>query len=209
MEKIKVTITDDKRDIRDGVELMLNQAEDIECIGSYEDGKSSIEGNSLLNPDIALMDIGLPDISGIECVRTLKQRFPAMDFIMLTVKTDDESVFKSLKAGACGYLTKNLFQSRLLNAIREAKAGGAPMSSSIARLVVTSFNSITNPDYDLTEREREVLTLLCQGKSYKVIAETLFISSNTVNYHLKNIYAKLHVNSKAEAMVKASGEGII
>lgn len=209
MEKITVTITDDKRDIREGVEIMLAQAEDITCIGAFEDGRSSIEGNAALRPDIALMDIGLPDISGIECVRTLKQRFPAMDFIMLTVKTDDESVFKSLKAGACGYLTKNLFQSRLLNAIREAKAGGAPMSSSIARLVVTSFNSVTNPDYDLTEREREVLTLLCQGKSYKVIAETLFISSNTVNYHLKNIYAKLHVNSKAEAMVKASDEGIV
>jgi len=209
MEKITVTITDDKRDIREGVEIMLAQAEDITCIGSFEDGKSSIEGNAALRPDIALMDIGLPDVSGIECVRTLKQRIPAMDFIMLTVKTDDESVFKSLKAGACGYLTKNLFQSRLLNAIREAKAGGAPMSSSIARLVVTSFNSVTNPDYDLTEREREVLTLLCQGKSYKVIAETLFISSNTVNYHLKNIYAKLHVNSKAEAMVKASDEGIV
>ncbi len=209
MEKIKVTITDDKRDIRDGVEIMLNQAEDITCIGSFEDGKSSIEGNAALRPDIALMDIGLPDLSGIECVRTLKQMVPDMDFIMLTVKTDDESVFKSLKAGACGYLTKNLFQSRLLNAIREAKAGGAPMSSSIARLVVNSFNSITNPDYDLTEREREVLTLLCQGKSYKVIAETLFISSNTVNYHLKNIYAKLHVNSKAEAMVKASDERIV
>ena len=209
MEKIKVTITDDKRDIRDGVEIMLNQAEDITCIGSFEDGKSSIEGNAALRPDIALMDIGLPDLSGIECVRTLKQMVPDMDFIMLTVKTDDESVFKSLKAGACGYLTKNLFQSRLLNAIREAKAGGAPMSSTIARLVVNPFNSITNPDYDLTEREREVLTLLCQGKSYKVIAETLFISSNTVNYHLKNIYAKLHVNSKAEAMVKASDERIV
>jgi len=209
MEKITVTITDDKRDIRDGVEIMLEQADDITCIGTFDNGKTSIDGNIQLKPDIALMDIGLPDISGIECVRAIKQQIPKMDFIMLTVKTDDESVFKSLKAGACGYLTKNVFQSRLLNAIREAKAGGAPMSSSIARLVVTSFKSVRNPEYDLTEREREVLSLLCEGKSYKVIAETLFISSNTVNYHLKNIYSKLHVKSKAEAMVKASDEGIV
>ena len=142
---ITVTITDDKRDIRDGIQIMLKQAEDIKCIGVFEDGKSSIEGNLELKPDIALMDIGLPDISGIECVRTLKQQLPKMDLIMLTVKSDDESVFKSLKAGACGYLTKNVFPTRLLNAIREAKDGGAPMSSSIARLVVSSFNSFKNP----------------------------------------------------------------
>lgn len=206
---ITVTITDDKRDIRDGVQIMLKQAEDIKCIGVFEDGESSIEGNLALKPDVVLMDIGLPDISGIECVRALKQKMPKLDIIMLTVKSDDESVFKSLKAGACGYLTKNVFPTRLLNAIREAREGGAPMSSSIARLVVNSFNSFKNPEYDLTEREQEVLRLLCQGKSYKVIAETLFISTNTVNYHLKNIYSKLHVNSKAEAMIKASEEGII
>lgn len=206
---IRVTITDDKRDIRDGIQIMLEKAEDIECIGVFEDGKSSIEGNLALKPDVALMDIGLPDISGIECVRVLKQKLPKMDIIMLTVKSDDESIFKSLKAGAGGYLTKNVFFSKLANAIREAREGGAPMSSAIAKRVIDSFKSFKNPTYDLTERELEVLTLLCQGKSYKVIAEALFISTNTVNYHLKNIYSKLHVNSKAEAMVKASEEGIV
>jgi DNA-binding NarL/FixJ family response regulator len=206
---ITVTITDDKRDIRDGIQIMLEKADNIECIGVFEDGASSIKGNLELKPDVALMDIGLPDMSGIECVRVLKQALPELDLIMLTVKSDDESIFKSLKAGACGYLTKNVFLSKLESAIREARAGGAPMSSVIARRVVSSFNSFKNPTYDLTEREQEVLTQLCQGKSYKVIAETLFVSTNTVNYHLKNIYSKLHVNSKAEAIVKASDEGIV
>jgi DNA-binding NarL/FixJ family response regulator len=206
---ITVTITDDKRDLRDGIQIMLEKADDIECIGVFEDGKSSIVGNLKLKPDVALMDIGLPDMSGIDCVRVLKQALPDLDLIMLTVKSDDESIFKSLKAGACGYLTKNVFFSKLVSAIKEAREGGAPMSSAIARRVVTSFNSFKNPTYDLTEREQEVLTQLCQGKSYKVIAETLFVSTNTVNYHLKNIYAKLHVNSKAAAIIKASDEGIV
>lgn len=206
---ITVTITDDKRDIREGIQIMLEKAEDILCIGAFENGKSSINGNLQLKPDVALMDIGLPDMSGIECVRVLKQNMPKIDIIMLTVKSDDESIFKSLKAGACGYLTKNVFLSKLESAIREAREGGAPMSSVIARRVVSSFKKFKNPTYNLTEREKEVLTLLCQGKSYKVIAETLFVSTNTINYHLKNIYSKLHVNSKSEAMFKASDEGII
>lgn len=206
---ITVTITDDKRDIRDGVQIMLEKADDIECIGAFEDGKSSIDGNLKMKPDVALMDIGLPDISGINCVKELKRELPKLDIIMLTVKSDDESIFKSLKAGACGYLTKNVSFFKLASAIREAREGGAPMSSGIARRVVTSFNSFKNPTYNLTEREQEVLSLLCLGKSYKVISETLFVSTNTVNYHLKNIYSKLHVNSKAEAIVKASGEGIV
>ncbi len=206
---ITVTITDDKRDIRDGIQIMLESVEDIACAGVFKNGKSSIQDIPNLNPDVVLMDIGLPDISGIDCVRILKQQMPQVDIIMLTVKSDDESIFKSLKAGACGYLTKNVFPNKLLDSIREAQNGGAPMSTPIARRVVSFFNGSKNPAYNLTEREREVLTLLCQGKSYKVIAESLFVSINTVGYHLKNIYNKLHVNSKAEAMVKASNEGIV
>jgi DNA-binding NarL/FixJ family response regulator len=206
---ITVTITDDKRDIRDGVQIMLEKADDIECIGAFEDGESSIVGNLRLRPDVVLMDIGLPDMSGINCVKELKKELPKLDIIMLTVKSDDESIFKSLKAGASGYLTKNVSFFKLASAIREAREGGAPMSSVIARRVVSSFNSFKNPTYNLTEREQEVLSLLCLGKSYKDIAETIFVSTNTVNYHLKNIYSKLHVNSKAEAIVKASGEGIV
>ncbi len=206
---ITVTITDDKRDIRDGIQIMLESVEDIACAGVFKNGKSSIQDIPNLNPDVVLMDIGLPDISGIDCVRILKQQMPQVAIIMLTVKSDDESIFKSLKAGACGYLTKNVFPSKLLDSIREAQNGGAPMSTPIARRVVSFFNGSKNPAYNLTEREQEVLTLLCQGKSYKVIAESLFVSINTVGYHLKNIYNKLHVNSKAEAMVKASNEGIV
>lgn len=129
--------------------------------------------------------------------------------IMLTVHADEDSIFESLRAGAVGYLVKNIFPSKLLNSIKEVKNGGSPMSSSIARKVVSSFNSFRQPAANLTKRETEVLDLLCKGKSYKVIADELFISPDTVRYHLKNIYKKLQVNSKYEAMMKAMKNGLV
>ena len=139
----------------------------------------------------------------------LKKDVPEIDIIMLTIHSDDEHIFQSLKAGACGYLTKNIFPSKLLNAIKEVKAGGSPMSSYIARRVVSSFNSFKNPETNLTAREKEVLFLLCEGQSYRTIAKQLFISPNTVRFHLKNIYKKLQVNSKYEAVIKAARERLI
>ena len=203
---ISVAIVDDKRDLREGYKIMIDAAEGFRCINTYEDAESAIEG---VKDFRMLMDVELPNMSGIDCVRILKEKYPDLVIIMLTVHKDDESIFRSLEAGAYGYLTKNIFPSKLLSAIKEVVEGGSPMSSYIARRVVASFNSFKNPTYDLTRREKEVLELLCKGKSYKVIAENLYVSPNTVRFHLKNIYKKLHVNSKYEAVIKASKDNII
>lgn len=200
---INVAIVEDKRDIREGLEIILNHAEEFRCAATFTDAESAVEQIPVIKPDVILMDIGLPKMNGIECVKILKDKLPDLDIIMLTVHADDESVFQSLSAGACGYLMKNTFPSKLLSAIREARSGGAPMSSQIARLVVNSFNNFSNPQPSLTKREQEVLNLLCEGKSYNMIAAALFVTRDTVRYHLKNIYQKLQVNSKSEAVSKA------
>ena len=150
------------------------------------------------------MDISLPGMSGIEGVRVLRERFPILDIIMLTVHDDDRSVFDSLCAGACGYLVKTTHPTKILAAIEEVHRGGAPMSPSIARLVASSFRKGANSP--LTPRETEILQQVCVGKSYKMIAAELFISQETVHSHLKNIYRKLEVSSKTEAMAKAYRE---
>ncbi len=206
---IKVAIVEDKRDIREGWQLILEGAEGFECVATYSDGESAVEGLPKVQPNVVLMDIGLPRMSGIDCVKILKDVAPEIDIIMLTVQADETSVFESLRAGAVGYLVKNIFPSKLLNSIKEVKNGGSPMSSGIARKVVSSFNSFRKPAANLTKREQEVLDLLCKGKSYKVIADELFISPDTVRYHLKNIYKKLQVNSKYEAVIKALKGGMV
>ncbi|MFT6148456.1 MAG: DNA-binding NarL/FixJ family response regulator [Saprospiraceae bacterium] len=208
-QHIEVAIVDDKRDIREGLQLIIDNADGFKCVATYSDGESAAEGLPNVKPDVVLMDIGLPKMSGIDCVKILKDKAPEIDIIMLTVHSDSDYIFESLRAGAVGYLVKNIFPSKLLNSIKEVKSGGSPMSSSIARKVVSSFNSFRKPAANLTKREKEVLDLLCQGKSYKVIADDLFISPDTVRYHLKNIYKKLQVNSKYEAVIKALKNGMV
>lgn len=209
MKNIQVAIVDDKRDIREGLQLILDNADGFECVATYSDGESAVKGLPIVKPDVVLMDIGLPKMSGIDCVKVVKDISPEIEMIMLTVHADEDSIFESLRAGAVGYLVKNIFPSKLLNSIKEVKNGGSPMSSSIARKVVSSFNSFRQPAANLTKRETEVLDLLCKGKSYKVIADDLYISPDTVRYHLKNIYKKLQVNSKYEAMMKAMKNGLV
>ena len=205
---ISVAIVDDQRDIREGLQKVLNAADDICCIGAYSNAESAIEGIPDLSPDVVIMDIELPELSGIECVRILKRRLPALNVIMLTSCTDDKYIFQSLRAGAYGYFTKNIFPSKLIKAIREVSHGGAPMESHIARKVVSSFNQLRDTVPYLSDRELEVLHLLCEGKSYKSMADRLFVSQNTIRFHLKNIYKKLGVNSRYEAVVKAAHVGI-
>ncbi len=200
---INVCIIEDKRDIREGLKIIIDGDEEINCLSTYEDGESALIGIPKNLPDVLIMDIGLPGISGIEAVKILKDNHPQLDIIMLTVHADDESVFQSLSAGACGYLMKNTFPSKLISAIKEVRKGGAPMTSNIARMVVGSFNSFANPQPMLTKREKEVLHFLCDGNSYNMISDKLFISRDTVRYHIKNIYQKLQVNSKSEAVSKA------
>ena len=158
-------------------------------------------------PDIVLMDIGLPGISGVEGIKRIKRARPKIDILTVTVHDEDEIVFNSLCAGASGYLTKNITPQRLIEAIKEVKQGGAPMSTNIARLVIRSFQKSTVSP--LTPRETEVLQHLAKGKSYTMIADKLYINKETVRTHIKNIYKKLNVNSKAAAIEKATKDRLI
>ena len=202
---IRVAIIDDDAEIREGLRWMIEHADGFECtdvFGRCLDAVHALEANP---PDVILMDIGMPDVSGIECVERVKERFPDIRILMLTVYSDDEKIFQSLRAGAVGYLLKKTPSEKLLAAIREAYGGGAPMSSEIARKVLAYFQ---HPPHiklaaTLSEREIEVLKALIDGHSYKGIAEKLFVSVHTVRFHLHNIYAKLHVSTRAEAVAKA------
>lgn len=198
---ISVSLVEDDQDIRQSLAQIIDGLPGQVCLGAYLDGESLLNEIDVLTPDVILMDIELPGISGIECVRKVKTKYPEIDIIMLTVHDDEKMVFESLCAGACGYLTKNTEPGRIVSAIKEAVNGGAPMSTNVARMVVQSFNR--SPSSHLTSRETDVLDLLCKGFSYKMIADTLFVSQDTVRSHIKSIYRKLEVHSKSEAVVKA------
>ena len=206
----KVAIVDDNKDLRAGLQIVLKEhAGEFESVGAFADAESALKQIPALNPDVVLMDINLPGMSGIECLKQLKQKMPALDVIMLTVFADDDTVFDSLCAGACGYITKNASPEKIMNAIREVRDGGAPMSARIARMVVSSFKIPSAPGTQLTEREREVLEELCKGKSYKMVADALCITHDTVRHHIKNIYRKLEVHSVSEAILKTMKQKII
>ena len=202
---ISVAIVDEQRDVREGLQNLLNSAEGFTCIATYSNGESALNDVLRVHPDVILMDVDLPTMSGIECIKLLKELLTGLEIIVLSNHTDDEHIFQALKAGACGYLSRDIFPSKLLNAITEVVNGGAPMNKEVARRVVTSFNRQMNIVPQVSKREAEVLNLLCEGFNYKTIAESLFISPNTVRYHLKNIYRKLHVNSRHEAVLKVTG----
>lgn len=206
---ISVAIVDNQRDVREGLQLILNAAEGFRCLEVFEDGESAVEGVLQSAPDVVLMGIELPKMNGIEATRILKKEMPQLNIIMLSLYTDDDHIFQSLRAGAIGYLSKNIFPSKLLKAIQEVRNGGSPMSSEVARRVVTSFNSVKNLESNLSNREKEVLDLLCEGDNYRTIANKLYVSPNTVRFHLKNIYKKLEVRSKYEAVMKATKERIV
>lgn len=204
---IYVSIVEDDDSIRESMTILINGMPDFNCLGSYRDCETGVKAILQDPPDVVLMDIGLPGMSGIEGIRKIKDQLQEIDILVLTVHDDSQTVFQALCAGASGYLLKNTQPARLMEAIEEAHGGGAPMSSQIARLVVNSF--ITHANTELTRRETEVLAQLCQGKSYRMIAESLFISEETVRGHIKNIYKKLHVSSKSEAVAKAFKQKLI
>ena len=203
----QVALVEDDKEIRDTLPFILSAAERFNCEQVFETAEAAIKELSASPPDVVLMDISLPGISGIEAVRVLRPELKGTEFIMLTAHQDDDLVFDALCAGASGYLVKSTSPDRIMDAIEEAVRGGAPMSTQVARLVVTSFRKPTHDS--LTPREREVLDQLCQGKSYKSIADTLFVSQDTVRSHIKNIYRKLEVNSKSEAVIKAIREKLV
>lgn len=205
--RIKVAIVEDDPEIRMNLSLIINAANDLICEHNFESAELFLKEVGNVAPDVVLMDIQLPKMNGIEAVRELKSRYRHIEVLMLTVHQNDKLVFDSLCAGASGYLVKNTPPAKIVDAIQEALRGGAPMSSQVARMVVRSFRQ--NQDNLLTQRERDVLEQLCEGKSYRSIGDTLFISQDTVRSHIKSIYKKLEVNSKSEAVAKALRTRII
>lgn len=204
---IHVAIVEDDHDIRRTLALIIDGTPGFTCQFDYTDCESAIPEILKYKPDVVLMDINLPGMSGIEGVKKLKAKVPTLDIIMLTIQVDDHSVFESICAGATGYMIKSTPPANLLQAIQEVHAGGAPMSANIARKVLGSFKR--NSESPLSDRETEILRLLCEGQNYKGIAETLFVSGHTVRSHIKNIYRKLHVNSRAEAVKKAIRDKLV
>jgi len=204
-ESIRIAIVEDDEKIRSSLVVLLEGTHGFRCVGAYEDAESALRDLPRKEPDIALVDINLPGMQGIELVQRLKQGNAAAQFIMLTVYEDTHKIFDSLAAGAVGYLLKMTPPDELLTAIREVRAGGSPMSPQIARKVVQSFHKIDSGKGEivqLTKREDEILKLLSKGFLYKEIGEQLFISADTVHNHIRHIYEKLQVHSRTEAVVK-------
>ena len=203
---IKVAIIEDEREIRECLALLVNGSEGYTCTGSYRTMEEALDRIAHQLPDVVLSDIGLPGMNGIDGVRLLKQRYPDLLVLMLTVYDDDERIFDAMCAGACGYLLKKTPPARLLESLKEAVGGGAPMSPEVARRVIALFREIRPPeraDYHLTPHETRLLKLFVEGHNYKTAAAELRVSVNTVNFHVRSIYDKLQVHSRSEAVAKA------
>jgi DNA-binding NarL/FixJ family response regulator len=203
---IKVAIIEDERDIRECLCVLINGTAGYTCTGRYRTMEEALDKIPRQMPDVALSDIGLPGMSGIEGVRILKERYPNLLILMLTVYDDDERIFDAMCAGACGYLLKKTPPARLLESLKEAVAGGAPMSPEVARRVIALFREIRPPEraeYHLTPHETRLLRLFVEGHNYKTAAAELGVSVNTVNFHVRSIYDKLQVHSRSEAVAKA------
>jgi len=186
--------------------MLIDGTDGFSCVGSFRTMEEALDRIGTNLPDVVLVDIGLPGMNGIEGVRLLKQRYVSLTALMLTVYEDDERIFDALCAGACGYLVKKTPPSRLLESIREAMDGGAPMSPEVARRVVSLFREIRLPertDYHLTPHELRLLKLLVEGYNYKTAAAELGVTFNTICFHVKQIYEKLQVHSKSQAVTKA------
>ena len=203
---VKVAIVEDHHKFREGLEFLLNNTPGYRCVGSFRSMEEALEKITFDLPDVALVDIGLPGMSGVEGVRILKERHPSLVLLMNTVYDDDERIFQALCAGASGYLLKNTPPARLIDSLNEAIAGGAPMSPEVARRVLALFREIRPPeqeDYQLTPHELRLLKLIVEGHSYKTAATKLGVSVKTISFHLQKIYEKLQVHSKSEAVAKA------
>ena len=209
---INAAIVEDRREIREGLAMLINGTEGFHCSGSYRSAEEALDRIQLHPPDVVLMDIGLPGMSGIEALRILKERYPNMLLMMLTVYDDDERIFDAICAGASGYLLKKTPPAKLLESLREAVGGGAPMSPEVARRVIALFREIRPPeraDYELTPHETRLLKLFVEGHNYKTAAAELGVSVHTVYFHLRSIYDKLQVHSKSEAVAKALSNRLV
>ncbi len=209
---IAVAIVEDNPDFRLGTSFILRSSKQCTVAGEYERAEELVDAFEDVSPEVVLMDIGLPGMSGIEATALLKRKYPRVQIIILSVFEDDDNVFQAICAGASGYVSKPVQPEKLLEAVEQAFSGGTPMSPQIARKVLEMFRLNVPPkkaDYHLTAREQEVLELLVQGDDFKLIAEKLFLSNFTVRAHIRNIYDKLHVHSKSQAVSKALKERIL
>jgi DNA-binding NarL/FixJ family response regulator len=204
MPAIQVAIIEDKDEIREAIKTLINSTNGFTCSHAWSNGIDAINELPALRPDVVMVDINMPGMNGIECVKKLKQLMPRTQFMMQTVYEDDDNIFNALRAGASGYILKKTSASKMLEAITELYNGGSPMSAEVARRVVSALqvNNKPNSEDVLTDREREVLRLLSKGYIYKEIASEIHVEYETVKKHIQNIYAKLHVQNKVEAINK-------
>ncbi len=212
---ISVVVVEDNDSIREGLKILIDGTEGYRCLETFSRSETMLKKIIDLNPDILLMDLGLPGMGGIEGIRKVKNLVPELTILVITVYEENDLIFDALCAGASGYLVKKTPPSKLLEAIKDAYEGGSPMSSHIARKVINFFQlkktvaPHNDVKYELTTREKEILSRLVEGHNFKSIADSLFISLDTVRFHFRNIYRKLHVHSKSEAVIKAIKEKII
>jgi DNA-binding NarL/FixJ family response regulator len=212
--RIKVALFEDNPLLRDSLVQLINASDGLICTGAFPDCSNLMHKVESAKPDVILMDIDLPGMNGIEAVGQINQTYPDMVIIMQTVFNDNERIFQSITAGASGYLLKNTSPARILEAIREAATGGAPMTPSIAHKILDVFRSKkpalpAKEQSQLNERQQEILQCIFNGMSYKLIADKLFISADTVRYHVKNIYEILHVHSRDELISKTKGKSLL
>ena len=204
---IRVTIFEDNNSLRKSLFQLIDGSDGFKCVGAFEDCLDLLRNIEDTKPDVVLMDIQMPGINGIEAVRILREKYPELKILMQTIFEDSEKIFNSILAGASGYILKNTSPTRFLEFIKETYEGGAPMSPSVAtkvmKMVVEQSPNTTVNNFNLTEREKEILSCLVKGMSYKLIADACFISIDTVRGHIRNIYEKLHVHSKGEAVAAA------
>lgn len=210
--QIRVVLVEDQTDVREGLAVLINGSPGFRCAGAFRTMEEALRaiGNQL--PDVVLTDIGLPGMSGVDGTKIIKERHPDLPVVALTVYDDDEDVFDALCAGASGYLLKNTPPARLLESLKEVASGGAPMSPEVARRVINLFREFRPPErapHRLTPQEAILLKLITEGHSYKTAAYELGISISTISFHLQNIYNKLQVHSKSEAVAKAVRERLV
>lgn len=206
---ITIAIVEDLDEVRDGLKNFISLSTDFKVVGVYKTGEEACDNLPAVAPNIVIMDINLPGISGIECIRRVKDKSPFTQFMMFTVYENDEKVFEALKAGASGYLLKNTGLLQIVESVKELYEGGSPMSANIARKLVNLFHQSpkdNSPVEVLSNRENEILLLLSKGLLYKEIADQLQISTGTVRQHIHKIYEKLHVQNRTEAINKAFGK---
>lgn len=210
---IKVTIFEDNNSLRQSLYQLINGSEGFRCVGAFEDCLDLLKNIQDTKPDVVLMDIEMPGINGIEAVGMLREKYPDLKILMQTIFEDNEKIFNSILAGASGYILKNTSPSRFLDFIKETYEGGAPMSPSVAtkvlKMMAEQSSSTKSESFNLSDREKEILSCLVKGMSYKLIADACFISIDTVRGHIRNIYEKLHVHSKGEAVAKAIKSKIV